>query len=99
MQKTCKQTHPMYALSTPVIFTLTKAGNRFNNKLMEPDSQNKIYFQQYYKGKSDDEMMKEISHEGFDPLRIINEPGYIYSQHEHPETKILAFLSGSMDVK
>ncbi|MDE2026532.1 MAG: AraC family ligand binding domain-containing protein [Patescibacteria group bacterium] len=36
--------------------------------------------------------------EGFDPISITNFPGYEYSLHKHPETKLLVFLKGSMDV-
>lgn len=40
--------------------------------------------------------MKE---DGFDPIKISDPSGRIYSPHTHPETKLLAFLSGSMGVE
>ena len=40
----------------------------------------------------------EMHKEGFTPLVIKNEPGYIYEEHEHKETKYLVCLAGSMKV-
>ena len=57
-----------------------------------------MFFKNFYQDKSDQEILAEIKKEGFDPLKITNEPGYIYSAHKHPETKVLAFLKGSMKV-
>ncbi len=50
------------------------------------------------KGTTKEEMEKSIKKDGFNPLIITNEPGYIYHQHQHPETKLLVCLEGSMKV-
>src|SRR5262245_17197126 len=57
-----------------------------------------MYTQEAYKNFSRAEMEKRIRAEGFDPLLIHDQPGYFYSPHEHPETKLLAFVDGSMEV-
>ena len=44
-------------------------------------------------------IQSEVIKEGFDPIKIFNTAGYIYSPHSHPETKLLAILSGSMEVE
>ena len=43
-------------------------------------------------------MASAIHDEGFDPLLITDPPGAKYPPHTHPETKLLAFLRGSMEV-
>lgn len=41
---------------------------------------------------------EDIRKEGFDPILITNEPGFVYAEHKHPETKLLVFLKGGMCV-
>ena len=36
--------------------------------------------------------------EGFDPLFIEDDPGTHYTPHQHAATKLLAFISGGMEV-
>ena len=55
-------------------------------------------FRQFYKGLSESEIKKHIETEGFSPMKIRNDPDYVYEEHSHPETKLLAFLEGSMEV-
>ncbi|QQS44475.1 AraC family ligand binding domain-containing protein [Candidatus Roizmanbacteria bacterium] len=52
----------------------------------------------FYKNLSDEEIEHHIKKEGFVPLRISNAPGYVYSPHEHPETKLIAVLQGELQV-
>jgi len=52
----------------------------------------------YYSKMTKSEIRQSIKNEGFDPLIINNSPGYTYSKHHHLETKILAFLDGSIEV-
>lgn len=52
----------------------------------------------YYKGLPTTEIVEKIREEGFDPLRISDPPGAVYAPHSHPETKLLAFLEGTMRV-
>jgi quercetin dioxygenase-like cupin family protein len=57
-----------------------------------------MYSKNFYKGKSEQEIIQDIEREGFDPIPITNVPGYVYPLHKHPETKILVFLKGGMRV-
>lgn len=41
---------------------------------------------------------EEVRKEGFDPVLINDPPGRLYPLHTHPETKLLVFLKGSMEV-
>ena len=42
---------------------------------------------------------ESVRAEGFDPLCINDPPGRVYAPHRHAETKLLAFLEGSMRVE
>ena len=53
----------------------------------------------YYSDKSDGEIKRSIEDEGFSPLIIKDSPGFVYELHSHPATKLLAILSGSMEVQ
>jgi quercetin dioxygenase-like cupin family protein len=57
-----------------------------------------MYQPQFYKKPDKDIVAAEIRREGFDPILIQDPPGYIYTPHRHPETKLLAFLLGEMTV-
>lgn len=57
-----------------------------------------MYYRNFYSNCTEAEMEKMIRDEGFDPMKYENAPGDIYPLHQHPETKLLAFLSGTMDV-
>lgn len=46
----------------------------------------------------EDFIAHHIEKESFHPIKFTDEPGYIYPTHAHPETKVLAFLAGSMQV-
>ena len=50
------------------------------------------------KGTSEEEIKKLIKSEGFDSNLFSNQPGYVYEHHQHPETKLLGCLKGSMKV-
>lgn len=58
-----------------------------------------MYEKGKYKGKKEAEIKKEVEEEGFDPIKINDPPGRVYSPHTHPETKLLAILAGSMNIK
>lgn len=57
-----------------------------------------MYYQGYYKHKDEAEIIENIKKEGFDPIRFSNAPSFVYPLHKHPETKLLAFLEGNMEV-
>lgn len=46
-----------------------------------------------------EEIIKSIKEDGFDPILISDSPGAKYNTHQHPETKLLVCLSGSMKVR
>jgi quercetin dioxygenase-like cupin family protein len=57
-----------------------------------------MYEPRYYQNLNVAEIGRKVHEEGFDPLRISDPPGAVYSPHSHPETKLLAFLQGTMRV-
>src|SRR3989344_6712480 len=57
-----------------------------------------MYYSDFYNNMNLDEIQKNITNEGFNPISFSNKPGDVYRSHSHPETKLLAFLEGSMDV-
>jgi quercetin dioxygenase-like cupin family protein len=57
-----------------------------------------MYQPKYYEGLSQEKIVEDIKSLGFEPKLFSDPPGKIYAQHEHPTTKLLAFLSGSMKV-
>jgi quercetin dioxygenase-like cupin family protein len=58
-----------------------------------------MYEAGYYQNLSIEDIARKVRQDGFDPLRIADPPGSVYSPHTHPETKLLAFLQGSMRVR
>ncbi len=58
-----------------------------------------MYEPKYYLDLSAGEVAQKVRDEGFDPIRISDSPGTVYSPHSHPETKLLAFLQGTMQVR
>ena len=59
----------------------------------------KIYQPKFYQDLDETKIIKDVVKEGFDPIKLSDPPGSIYHPHTHPETKLLAFLKGSMEVK
>lgn len=57
-----------------------------------------MYIKNYYKIIDKTKIRQDAIKQGFNPIEIYNEPGYVYSLHKHPETKLLVFLEGDMDV-
>ena len=57
-----------------------------------------MYHKDFYKGKSEEEIKSDIQKEGFDPVKINDSPGFVYSPHSHPQMKLIAILSGGMRV-
>lgn len=57
-----------------------------------------MHTQNHYQKLTKNEIEKAIRGEGFDPLLIVDPPGSTYPPHTHPETKLLAFLQGQMEV-
>lgn len=57
-----------------------------------------MYFSGFYKNFSEDEIKNKIVSEGFEPIYISNTAGFLYPQHSHPQTKLLAILKGSMTI-
>lgn len=58
-----------------------------------------MYSKDFYRGKTENEIAELARKEGFNPIKFSNSPGFVYTLHQHPETKLLAFLKGSMEVK
>jgi mannose-6-phosphate isomerase-like protein (cupin superfamily) len=52
-----------------------------------------------FAGADPDAIRAAVEREGWEPLLIHDRPGTVYPEHEHLETKLLVFLSGSMIVK
>lgn len=61
-------------------------------------SDNRMYFPKAYKNIGKAKIASEIRKKGFSPMLFTNGPGDVYPQHSHPETKLLVFLSGSIEV-
>ncbi len=58
-----------------------------------------MYYKDFYSGLTEEEIEDKIRDEGFTPMKFSDNPGFVYTPHTHPETKLLAFLEGSMNVK
>jgi mannose-6-phosphate isomerase-like protein (cupin superfamily) len=57
-----------------------------------------MYEPGYYKDLAIADIAQRVRDDGFDPIRIADPPRSVYSPHIHPETKLLAFLQGTMQV-
>jgi quercetin dioxygenase-like cupin family protein len=57
-----------------------------------------MYQAKFYKAISQKQIAEEVRKEGFDPLHIVDPSGHLYPPHRHPETKLLVFLQGGMEV-
>jgi mannose-6-phosphate isomerase-like protein (cupin superfamily) len=57
-----------------------------------------MYESNYYQNLNPAEIMRKVQDEGFDPLWISDPPGTVYAPHTHLETKLLAFLNGTIRV-
>ena len=44
-------------------------------------------------------VLEGLRRDGWDPIPISDPPGYVYPPHSHATTKLLAILSGSMEVR
>jgi quercetin dioxygenase-like cupin family protein len=58
-----------------------------------------MYDAKIYAGLSTAEIRQKVIEQGFDPTLIRDQAGYEYTPHTHAETKLLAFLDGSMEVR
>lgn len=58
-----------------------------------------MYQGNFYKTIDKDKIAEEVRKEGFDPVCITDPPGRVYPPHRHPETKLLVFLQGTMEVE
>lgn len=58
-----------------------------------------MYYPHFYTDLNKKKIGEDVKREGFDPIIFSNEPSFVYSPHEHPETKLLVFLEGSMEVR
>ena len=52
----------------------------------------------HYQDLDQSKVSEKVQEEGFSPTFIADPPGATYPPHHHPETKLLAFLRGSMEV-
>jgi len=57
-----------------------------------------LYDEGYYQPVERDKMEKAVKEDGFEPFLISDPPGTTYLPHTHPETKLLAFLTGEMEI-
>lgn len=57
-----------------------------------------MFYKNFYKGLSEEEIKKKVVEEEYEPIRFTNGPGDIYNIHKHPETKLLVFIKGDMCV-
>ncbi len=57
-------------------------------------------FQKAYFSKDTrrEKIIDEIRKEGFEPTLITDRPNFVYDTHQHPETKLIVCLQGSMKV-
>jgi quercetin dioxygenase-like cupin family protein len=60
--------------------------------------QQNIYQPGFYGNLKQTEIRQRILAAGFDPIQINDPAGHVYPPHHHPETKLLAFLNGGMEV-
>lgn len=44
-------------------------------------------------------IMQLLRHEGWDPVPVNDPAGHVYPPHIHPETKLIAVIHGSIEVK
>ncbi len=58
-----------------------------------------MYHKNFYSNLTETEIEAKIREEGFEPMKYHDEAGYVYTPHQHPKTKLLAFLDGTMEVK
>lgn len=57
-----------------------------------------MYQANFYKRIDKERIAEEVQREGFDPIYITDPPERVYHPHRHPETKLLVFLEGSMEI-
>lgn len=57
-----------------------------------------LHTRAHYQNQTRSEVEAAVRREGFSPLLIADPPGAAYPPHKHPETKVLAFLRGTMEV-
>jgi len=57
-----------------------------------------IYKNFFSKTATREAIIKSIKKDGFEPELVENEPGFVYELHQHPETKLIVCLEGSMKV-
>jgi len=57
-----------------------------------------IYEPGVYKRFNSQTVLRLLWDEGWTPVPITDKPGAVYPLHRHAETKLLAFLAGSMEV-
>jgi len=59
-----------------------------------------MYYKNFFqKDTRREKIIKAINEKGFNPILITDRPGFIYTIHTHPETKLIVCLEGSMKVK
>lgn len=58
-----------------------------------------MYQEGFYKTIDHECISEDVRRDGFEPILINDPPGRAYSPHTHPETKLLVFMKGSMEVK
>jgi len=57
-----------------------------------------MYSRNFYKDLDRTKIKMDVEKEGYHPLVISNDAGFVYHEHQHPETKLLVCLEGNMKV-
>lgn len=57
-----------------------------------------MFYKAHFAKTARTKIKEAMEKDGFTPTVISNDPGYIYEEHEHKETKYLVCLEGSMAV-
>lgn len=58
-----------------------------------------MFYKNFFsKNATREDIIKSIKKDGFEPELIEDKPGFIYELHQHPETKLIVCLEGSMKV-
>jgi quercetin dioxygenase-like cupin family protein len=58
-----------------------------------------MFYKNFFsKGTSKEKIKEELEKDGFKPIVFHDKAGFVYEKHQHPETKVLVCLEGSMKV-
>lgn len=58
-----------------------------------------VYAPNVYADIEPEILLDRLRRDGWDPIPITDSPGYVYPPHTHATTKLLAILTGSIEVR